>query len=730
MRLPGLPTACFQQDRFVAETSLFASGPLLCTASGNSARAFPLPLCGLPMSPGHWDGLVLEMSNLSDQPVSFGLRLVHAGPGQPESFTGGREVLPPFAPVTLFFPWGNFGSYGQPGGMGPVLSVEVAFRREKGSVDPLRLRAEVTGLRAVKRAPLTGPRLTPEGLALALDRPFKASLAPKTFPAFASSKPLLDIPPPVFPYPLGTRAQVLAGRIMGHDVGLPPDWEADPMGELEWRHYLHRHHFLRVLARADGLSATCAAAVLEDWIVRNPVPVESGGGAGPAWETLSVAWRLREWMYLLAVHWNHPGFPASARERILRSVWEQARHLRDHRGHPGNWRLLEAATLALAGLIFPEFHEAGQWASEGLARLEAEALAQFLPDGLHVERSPLYHALCAQACLEVYLACGQTGAHFPSSLARELPRWFEALALLARPDRTWPSLNDSAGVDRDYRPLLRLARVVGQGKRQRAPAASLFAQAGVAVLRGQGLWVLFKAGPLPPAHAHADDMSLELCLDGKPVLVDPGITRYAPSDVTTAYRSAAAHSCLFSEALSGRAGPIAGPIECMEGSGVQAAWAARRVEDMLHTREVCRVGHAILVVRDTLAGRVRAPVHVHWQFAPGRLELDGPTGGAQGEGFALVLLAGRVPFEVQRREGEHHPPAGFVSRCGRDVPAPRLEYRFAPRSPCRLLWVFHTGGAVRRTRGGLAFDRDDGSVLRLGLAPWSVRVIPARNGSG
>ena len=43
--------------------------------------------------------------------------------------------------------------------------------------------------------------------------------------------------------------------------------------------------------------------------------------------------------------------------------------------HPGNWRLLEAASLLLAGWLFPEFRDAGQWVQAGRDRLETEVEA-------------------------------------------------------------------------------------------------------------------------------------------------------------------------------------------------------------------------------------------------------------------------------------------------------------------------------------------------------------------
>jgi len=715
---PNLPPELFRGDRFLAADDLLAPHASPLGAAGPHPLCFPLPLAAPPCDLSAWDGLALTAVNRAERPLAVGLRLFHAGKDQPVSVSGGREPLAPGEPRRIFFPWSSFGSYGRPPGWRRVAAIEALFRRERDQDGPALPAAAVMGLEAVRRERLSGPRLTEAGLARALRRPLAEALGGRTFPAYAVSPAMLAVPPPVFPCPPDRPAAVGRGRIMGHDLGLPPDWEADPQGELEWRHFLHRHHFLRPLLRAGGDRSGQVAAILSDWIGRHPAPLDSDGGAGPSFETLSVAWRLREWIYALAAVWNRPAFPPAAKGLILRSVWEQARHLRDHLGHPGNWRLAEAAALALAGLAFPDFCEAQAWVEEGLARLGREAGAQFLADGFHGERSPLYHGICLQACLEVWLAAREAGRRVPGFSDRDVGRWLGALAALARPDRSLPSLNDSGSVHRDGRPLLGLGRELPGRSVAGVPSGPvLLPDAGFAVLRHGRDCALLKAGPRPPAHAHADDMAVEACLGGRLILVDPGISRYAPSHRTEACRLAAAHSCLLAEVPLGRAEGLS----LVQADGLLVASAVRQGRGMVHRRDVCLLETGIVVVRDALSGVVAGEARVHWQFAPGWLRLGRRSLIARGRGFRFVPLLGEAAVAARLRQGRPGAMGGWVSWAGRDVPAPHLEYVCRPGGPCCLWWALLPAGEVSLDRDGLRLVHPDGRLSLLTADPWTLR---------
>ena len=111
---------------------------------------------------------------------------------------------------------------------------------------------------------------------------------------------------------------------------------------LEWNHFFHRHHFMKGLLRAfldsgDEIYIETIDRLIKSWIINNPVPLNSNGGAGPSWETLSVGWRLREWMWIAGIGWKSEAFfRGETKILMVRAIWEHCRSLMDYKGHPNN----------------------------------------------------------------------------------------------------------------------------------------------------------------------------------------------------------------------------------------------------------------------------------------------------------------------------------------------------------------------------------------------------------
>src|SRR5262249_31124268 len=108
-------------------------------------------------------------------------------------------------------------------------------------------------------------------------------------------------------------------------------------------------------------------------------------------------------------------------------------------------------------------------------------------------------------------------------------------AALSRPDGGPALFNDGAV---DLAPTLDLP-VPPDGM-------SVLADTGYVVLHGPRVWLAFDCGaPAPqflPAHAHADVLSFQLWVDGRPSVVDPGAFTYEPGPDRDWFRSTAAHS--------------------------------------------------------------------------------------------------------------------------------------------------------------------------------------------
>jgi hypothetical protein len=516
---------------------------------------------------------------------------------------------------------------------------------------------------------------------------------------------------------------------MGEQLSLPIPWGANPRGELEWGHFLHRHHFMRTLVGAyaatgnEGYVASLDQLVAS-WIMDNPAPLGSNGGAGPAWETLSIAWRLREWLWIMSLTWACQSFRPATKALMLRSLWEQATSLMEHQGHPNNWLLVESAALALAGLGLPEFRQATQWRETGLRRLEDEFNRQFWADGVHFEVSPLYHAICLHALLEVKEAAAAISLELPGIFAKPLERCFDYLIALCLPDFTWPALNDSGGVAGDYTALLLKAGDIFQrpdllwigsrGRRGRPPLSysQTFPQAGIAIMRSgyeaDANYLLFRAGPPGLAHIHGDVLAVEVAAKGTPCLVDPGITRYAPGDLTDYFRSAASHNMM----LIDGAGPdyaSLGFMDKIKPAGNNLTWSFTDQLEMVtgvyggpweFGLDGCTVARTVIfvrrqywIVRDMISGQGRHEVTVGWQFAPGRLDpgdrnlvIDYLDNNNRLQ-LRLIPITGSVSPAIEILEGSHQPPGGWISRDGRDCPAPQARFTWKAELPLTLVWV-------------------------------------------
>jgi hypothetical protein len=583
MRDPALSPQEFIRDQVLARQQLFSGEDLAqfndgileedgFRLTGSGKLSFSIQPADPDLS--RFNSLSIQIINRSSAALLVGVRLSHVydedRPGLAHvSLSGGREELLPGTETELKFPAESFGTYGTPDAWTQIRDIEFTFCREKHYRGPDDIDITVLAIDGELRKISEGPRLTKEGLATVLKQEatkatsaFSRSLAKKGHQAITELR--LLVPPP-HPYPGESADEVLSGNIMGQRLGREIQWDANPPGFLEWTHFLNRCHFMRELVLAyvrtgEDRYVGELDRVISSWIKQNPVPIGSNGGAGAAWETLSVAWRLREWLFVVEHVWKSDALRESTKKDMLRSIWEHAASLMDHKGHPNNWIIVESASLALAGLAFPEFHESNLWVEAGVNQLQSEFSRQFFSDGVHFEISPLYHAMCFHAILEVKLAAGARGVSLPQEFGEPLERCAEYLAALCRPDFSWPSLNDSGSADQDYTALMLLAGEVFQradliwigsrGTRGDPPVSNstVFSDAGIAVMRSDyrpdANFLVFRSGPAGASHVHEDALSLDVTALGKPRLLDPGITTYAPDRLTQHYRSAPAHNTI------------------------------------------------------------------------------------------------------------------------------------------------------------------------------------------
>jgi uncharacterized heparinase superfamily protein len=470
-----------------------------------------------------------------------------------------------------------------------------------------------------------------------------------------------------------------------HRVGDPPRWEID--APLLFLFNLHYFGFLHEQppSRARDL-------VLE-WIAHQPP-----GPHRPAWTPYPLSLRLRNWAKWL---FSAPPLDGAARARVLASIEGQGDCLADTLEHHlrGNHLLENALTLCFLGECLDGAAPA-RWRRLGRGVLRSELPEQFLEDGGHFERSPMYHALLTHGLLDLVNVLPD-GEPLRGELMRRLPSLLRFLAALRHPDGEIALLNDAAfGIAPPPGELLDYAARLGS--EVAAFAEGSFSGTGYHVWRDGGDALFVDAGPIGPAylsvHGHGDMYSYELSLDGRRVVVDGGTSTYQAGPERDWVRSTRAHNtvelagadqCEFFGAFRvGRRGRPRGVTAESTAEGLHVAgWhdGYRRLSGRpLHHRELrWKAAPRALFVWDTVESRSACSAVSRVRLAPGtRVGLLSPLEAAvELEGQELTLRAFGGALKVE--EGFYAPHFGERLRCAvlalHKGESPEFGYALAPR---------------------------------------------------
>jgi uncharacterized heparinase superfamily protein len=388
----------------------------------------------------------------------------------------------------------------------------------------------------------------------------------------------------------------------------PAAWNATDRVKL----WLYNLHYLDDLnARGFDERADAHVRLVEHWIADNPP------GRGVGWEPYPLSLRI-----VNLVKWLDR--QERIEQRWLRSLATQAGALAQRLEYHllGNHLFANGKALTFVGALL-DGSQADGWLTQGLAILDREIPEQFLADGAHFERSPMYQATLTTDLCDLAQLADASGldalrkrrAGWADVLFRAV-QWLEATS---HPDGEISFFNDAA------------FGIAPKPAALRAYAESLIGPVTAASSRGFALRPLIASGylrvDLPdrgaaiidvaplgpdylPAHGHADTLSFELSLFGKRVFVNSGTSRYGEDDERLRQRGTAAHNTVV-----------------VDGENSSEVWGgfrvARRARPTLHeARE--RAGRIVIDASHDgyrrLAGR-----NIHrrrWTFEAGALRID------------------------------------------------------------------------------------------------------------
>jgi len=453
------------------------------------------------------------------------------------------------------------------------------------------------------------------------------------------------------------------------------DWAA-PHASLLWRYNLHYFDDLNAKNAEDRFTEHCE--LVDSWID----VCRSTDDVG--WAPYPSSLRIVNWVKWLSQH------PEQATEKVLLSLAQQTDLLEQRIEYHllGNHLFENAKALLICGAYLVG-EDADRWLSRGLRLVNRELREQFLGDGGHFERSPMYHATMLWDILDLIEVSREEptkGLHGYaenwSEVFRNGFRWLETMSF---PDGEIAFFNDSAF---DIAPNCEALRVRARHLAvsiEPAPRNSVIdlADTGYARVSWSDAVLIADMAPLGPdylpGHAHADTLSFEMAVDGERLFVNSGTSCYGLSAERERQRGTSAHNTVevdgenSSETWAGfrvarRAYPIGRAVAAgVEGPVLSCSHTGylRLSGKVLHTRRwLCR--DSLLVIEDRLDGKFAEAkahflVHPSWKFVS-------ESGGA----IQLQHFNGRIVHISVDGGRLHSESATWHPRFGQAIPTIRL----------------------------------------------------------
>jgi uncharacterized heparinase superfamily protein len=437
---------------------------------------------------------------------------------------------------------------------------------------------------------------------------------------------------------------------LGVTACIQNNWD-DPKLSKIWWYNLHYQDDLNAVGWNDreGLSSK----MVDSWINSNSPPHGNG------WEPYCLSLRIINWVKFFSRL-----KPLNIRQKWLDCLAQQADILEQRLEFHilANHLFANAKALVFVGSFLGGKH-GDRWLYKGLKLLDQQMSEQFLDDGAHYERSPMYQGILLWDLADL-MTLSET-MKLPEFKVRygdwreRFNKGLNWLRYMSHPDRKVSFFNDATfGIAPSIEDIERYASSmsvsVTSDKKSNLVQGRLLQPSGYGVFdwpeNHRMLADLAPVGPdYQPGHAHADTLSCELSLFGHRVLVNSGISEYGEGAERYRQRSTSAHNTVevngqdSSEVWAGfrvarRARPLSvslnhSPNE-VELSGGHDGYK-RFFSNVIHYRTWCARAHS-LEIRDELFGRFDDGL-AHWHFHP-----DVSVGVVSESRFKIILPKGQV----------------------------------------------------------------------------------------
>ncbi len=417
--------------------------------------------------------------------------------------------------------------------------------------------------------------------------------------------------------------------------------------------------------------------LIDSWIQDNPM------GCFEAWNPYCISRRIPNWIIALQLSAIAGIEDYKFSNNLLRSLYRQSAYLYGNIEWdlPMNHLTANGRALVYAGAFF-EGNQAKKWLDLGLKLIWDRLNKDVCADGGHAERSPMYHLIALQDCLECLAICKTADIEWPDTAMSILRKMTRFSADIQHPDGDIPLFNDaSLGIAAKSKEVIhvadRLLLDASVGTEHIEPhERSLFSSlilgnaentdcvkhsacsriieypvAGYYVINGhkKERKVIFDCGEVGiqevGGHAHSDLLSYEMSVVGERVVVDTGTSIYAAGPRRQYERGILAHNTISVDGhetcepwgdyrLARRGHP--GKVKTLNWEGLSLIDAGHMgfiaLKEIVHRRALIIVGET-LIVFDRIPGNGIHSLEARLNFHPDiRVNAVSPS---QGE-FAIT----------------------------------------------------------------------------------------------
>lgn len=258
-----------------------------------------------------------------------------------------------------------------------------------------------------------------------------------------------------------------AGRVMEHDIygyRFPGDidWFFNPTEDTsrdnEWSWSLFRHIYWQPLARAYALTKdeSYTAEFLhqmqsfaEHWPVKPFMEDDNFETKfkfpGHPWRTIETAMRIyTSWLPCMEAFRSSAEWGKKEWVTFLTLICDHGDYLMSHysnHNRSSNWLTMESSALLQCGIMFPEIRS--EWLIKGYQRVMHELKYSFDNDGIHMERTPVYHMVAAIAYLQAWQLCMKNRIPTAPYGLPTLEKGAEFIMKLVKPDFSTPMIGDA-----------------------------------------------------------------------------------------------------------------------------------------------------------------------------------------------------------------------------------------------------------------------------------------------